>query len=116
MRVAASPIPSLTYPAFGRRIALAPARTTPITDRATYLAWRDKLQLVPVVEGDARLYNVYHVLELNPKNAPRINVRGGRAFADFLVSPEAQRLIGDFGKARFGQSLFVPDAGKEPSR
>src|SRR5437773_1237217 len=91
-------------------------RAYTITDRATYLAWRDKLQLVPVVEGDARLYNVYHVLELNPKNAPRINVRGGRAFADFLVSPEAQRLIGDFGKARFGQSLFVPDAGKEPSR
>ncbi len=87
-----------------------------ITDRATYLAWRDKLQLVQVVEGDPRLYNVYHVLELNPKNAPRINIAGGRAFADFLVSPEAQRLIGEFGKARFGQSLFVPDAGKEASR
>src|SRR5213593_556778 len=91
-------------------------RAYTITDRATYLAWRDKLQLVPVVEGDPRLYNVYHVLELNPKNAPRINIAGGRAFADFLVSPEAQRLIGEFGKARFGQSLFVPDAGKEASR
>ena len=91
-------------------------RAYTITDRATYLAWRDKVQLVPVVEGDPRLYNVYHVLELNPNNAPRINVAGGRAFADFIVSPEAQRLIGEFGKARFGQSLFVPDAGKEPSR
>jgi len=91
-------------------------RAYTITDRATYLAWRDKLQLVPVVEGDPRLYNVYHVLELNPKNAPRINIVGGRAFADFLVSPEAQRLIGEFGKTRFGQSLFVPDAGKEASR
>jgi tungstate transport system substrate-binding protein len=91
-------------------------RAYTITDRATYLAWRDKLQLVPMVEGDPRLYNVYHVLELNPKNAPRINIAGGRAFADFLVSPEAQRLIGEFGKARFGQSLFVPDAGKEASR
>ena len=49
-------------------------RAYTITDRATYLAWRDKLQLVPMVEGDPRLYNVYHVLELNPKNAPRINV------------------------------------------
>src|SRR5436309_14948271 len=55
-------------------------RAYTITDRATYLAWRDKLQLVPVVEGDPRLYNVYHVLELNPKNAPRINLPGGRAF------------------------------------
>jgi tungstate transport system substrate-binding protein len=91
-------------------------RAYTITDRATYLAWRDKLQLVPVVEGDPRLYNVYHVLELNPKNAPRINIAGGQAFAEFLVSPEGQRLIGEFGKVRFGQSLFVPDAGKEPSR
>jgi len=91
-------------------------RAYTITDRATYLAWRDKLQLVPVVEGDPRLYNVYHVLELNPTNAPRINIMGGRAFADFLVSPEGQRLIGEFGKTRFGQSLFVPDAGKGESR
>jgi tungstate transport system substrate-binding protein len=83
-----------------------------LTDRATYLAWRDKLQLVPMVEGDGLLFNVYHVLELNPKNAPRINVAGGRAFADFLVLPATQAMIGQFGKSRFGQGLFVPDAGK----
>src|SRR5206468_2970686 len=87
-----------------------------LTDRATYLTWRDKLQLFPMVEGDSLLYNVYHVLELNPKNASRINVVGGKALADFLVTPETQRLIGEYGKSRFGQSLFVPDAGKEPSR
>ena len=87
-------------------------RAYTITDRATYLAWRDKLQLVPMVEGDSLLYNVYHVLELNPKNAPRINVAGGRAFADFMVAPHTQALIGEFGKSRFGQSLFIPDAGK----
>src|SRR2546426_6270199 len=86
------------------------------TDRATYLTWREKLQLFPMVEGDSLLYNVYHVLELNPKNASRINVVGGKALADFLVTPETQRLIGEYGKSRFGQSLFVPDAGKEPSR
>lgn len=83
-----------------------------ITDRATYLAWRDKLQLVPQVEGDSILYNVYHVMEVNPRNAPRVNTTGARALADFLVAPETQSLIGDFGRARFGQSLFVPDAGK----
>ena len=87
-----------------------------LTDRATYLTWRDKLQLFPMVEGDSLLYNVYHVLELNPKNASRINAVGGKALADFLVAPETQRLIGEYGKSRFGQSLFVPDAGKEPSR
>ncbi len=83
-----------------------------LTDRATYLAWRDKVQLVPMVEGDPDLYNVYHVLELNPRNASWVNVEGGEALADFLVAPETQVLIGEFGKSRFGQSLFVPDAGK----
>ena len=87
-----------------------------LTDRATYLTWRDKLQLFPMVEGDSLLYNVYHVLELNPKNASRINVAGGKALADFLLAPETQRLIGEYGKGRFGQSLFVPDAGKDASR
>jgi len=87
-------------------------RAYTLTDRATYLAWRDKLQLVPMVEGDSLLYNVYHVLELNPKNAARVNLAGGRALADFFVAPETQGLIAGFGKARFGQSLFVPDAGK----
>ncbi len=87
-------------------------RAYTLTDRATYLAWRDKLQLVPVTEGDTLLYNVYHVMEVNPRNAPRLNVAGGWALADFFVSPEAQALIGEFGKSRFGQSLFVADAGK----
>ena len=83
-----------------------------ITDRATYLAWRDRLQLLPLVEGDPLLYNVYHVMEVSPHNAPRVNVAGARALADWLVAPETQRRIGEFGKSRFGQSLFVPDAGK----
>ena len=87
-------------------------RAYTITDRATYLTWHERLQLVPMVEGDTLLYNVYHVLELNPKNAPRINVPGGKAFAEFMVAPRTQALIGEFGKARFGRSLFIPDAGK----
>lgn len=90
-------------------------RAYTLTDRATYLVWRDKVQLVPVVEGDSLLYNVYHVMEVNPRNAPRVNAGGARALADFLVAGETQRLIGEFGKSRFGQSLFVPDAG-EPDR
>ncbi len=83
-----------------------------LSDRATYLAWRDQLQLALLLEGDPLLYNVYHVLELNPKNAPRINVAGGQAFADFLVAPATQTRIAEFGRARFGRSLFEPDAGK----
>jgi len=83
-----------------------------LTDQATYLTSRDRIELVPMLERDSLLYNVYHVLELNPKNAPGINAQGGRALADFFVAAETQQLIGRFGKARFGQGLFVPDAGK----
>ena len=87
-------------------------RAYTITDRATYLAWRAKVQAAPLVEGDPLLYNVYHVLELNPHNAPRINAAGGKAFAEFLVAPATQARIAEFGKSRFGRSLFIPDAGR----
>lgn len=87
-------------------------RAYTITDRATYLAWRDRVQLVPLAEGDPVLYNVYHVMEVNPRNAPRVNAQGARALADWFVAAATQRLIGAFGTSRFGQSLFVPDAGK----
>ncbi len=83
-----------------------------LTDRATYLVWRDRVQLVPLVEGDSLLYNVYHVLEVSPRNAPRVNRAGAEALADFLVGADAQAIIAEFGKSRFGRSLFVPDAGK----
>lgn len=85
-------------------------RAYTLTDRATYLAWRDKVELVPMVEGDPLLHNVYHVMEVNPRTAPRGNAAGARALADFFVSAEGQAMIREFGKARFGQSLFVPDA------
>ena len=77
-----------------------------ISDRPTYLTWRDKLQLAPLVEGDTLFYNVYHVMEVPHAAA------GARAVADFFVSPDAQTLIGRFGRARFGGPLFIPDAGK----
>ena len=83
-----------------------------LTDIATYLAWRDKLRLIPLVQGDPSLFNVYHVLELNPRNSSRINVAGGNALAEFLLAAATQTLIGEFDKARFGRSLFIPDAGK----
>src|SRR6266849_3807492 len=87
-------------------------RAYTLTDIGTYLAWQSKVELVPLVQGDSELYNVYHVLEPNPRNAPRINVAGGRAFADFMVDTATQRLIGQFGTTRFGRPLFIPDAGK----
>ncbi len=84
-----------------------------LTDRATYLANKDNYQLENLVEGDAGLLNVYHVIEVNPENCSTVNNEGAIAFADYIVSPETQTLIGSFGTEKFGQPLFTPDAGKD---
>ena len=83
-----------------------------LTDRATYLATKDKLNLDILVEGEAGLLNVYHVISVNPAKCPGVNTAGATAFADYLVSADGQALIGEFGKDTDGQQLFVPDAGK----
>lgn len=87
-----------------------------LTDRATYLALRPRLSLVPLFEGDPKLLNVYHVYVVNPEKHRRVKAEDAERFVDYLVSPEGQRAIGEFGRARFGQSLFVPDAGKDSTR
>jgi tungstate transport system substrate-binding protein len=86
-----------------------------IADRATYLARKATLQSAVDVEGDKALLNIYHVMPVNPARFPgvKINVEGGKAFAQFLVAPDTQTVIGDFGKDKYGQALFVPDAGKK---
>jgi tungstate transport system substrate-binding protein len=84
-----------------------------ITDRGTYLALRNRVNLPILVEGDRALLNIYSVMEVNPANGPRINSVVGKAFADFMVAPETQNVIRNFGVEKFGQSLFVPVAGKK---
>ena len=83
-----------------------------LTDRATYLAYRDRLRLVPVLENDPVLLNVYHAYIVNPALHARVKADLARAWVQFLVDPATQRVIGIFGRARFGQPLFVADAGK----
>jgi tungstate transport system substrate-binding protein len=97
----------------GATLAIAAERAAyTLADRATHLAFRQRLELAVLLEGDISLKNVYSVLEVNPANGPRVNAAGGKAFADFLVSPEAQAAIKTFGVEKFGQPLFVPVAGK----
>jgi tungstate transport system substrate-binding protein len=84
-----------------------------ITDRGTYLALAKRMTLPILVEGDKTLLNVYSVMEVNPANGPRINSAGGKAFADFMIAPPAQKVIQSFGVDKFGQALFVPIAGKK---
>lgn len=77
-----------------------------LTDRGTYLRLRASLALDILVEGDPRLYNVYHVIVVNPAKHPQVNVEGARAFADFLTSPQVQDIIRSYGVDEFGQPLF----------
>ncbi len=91
-------------------------RAYSLTDRGTYLAFRKRVELAIVLEGDAPLLNVYHVLRPDPVKFPRVNVVGGRALEDFLVSPAARSVIGTFGVEKYGSPLFVPDAGTPEPR
>ena len=84
-----------------------------LADRGTYLALKKNLGLDILVEGDAILLNIYHVIEVNPSKWPKVNAAGGKAFADFMVSKETQDIVKTFGVDKFGSPLFFPDAGKK---
>jgi tungstate transport system substrate-binding protein len=84
-----------------------------LTDRATLLAFGKRVRLAIMVEGDRPLLNIYSVMEVNPANGPRVNVAGGKAFAEFMLAPETQEVIRTFGVDKYGQPLFVPIAGKK---
>ncbi|NLO97998.1 MAG: solute-binding protein, partial [Peptococcaceae bacterium] len=87
-----------------------------LTDRATYLANKGNLNLEILLEGEKDLLNIYHVMQVNPEKFPDlsvpINAEGAKAFVEFMISPDTQKIIGEFGKDKFGESLFTPDAGK----
>ncbi|WP_206641964.1 substrate-binding domain-containing protein [Nonomuraea polychroma] len=97
------------------RIASEKAAYT-MSDRATYLTQRGTLALEVLSEGDPGLLNIYHVIEMTKKAGDRVQPDGAKAFADWIVSPPAQRLIGAFGGAKFGQPLFTPDAGADEAK
>jgi len=82
-----------------------------LCDGSTYEKLRRHVDLVPLREKERALLNVYHVIEVNPVGRPRTNADGARAFADFMVSPAIQDLLGTFGGA---EPLFVPARGTEP--
>jgi len=83
-----------------------------ITDRGTSLAYKSNVDLEILFEGDPVLLNVYHVITVNPEKWSNINLAGAKAFADFVTSPEGQKIIGEFGVEQYGEPLFFPDADK----
>ena len=83
-----------------------------ITDRATYLANKDKLQLDVLVQGDKSLLNVYHVITVNADKWPKVNYTGATAFLKYMTDPATQDFLAKFGVDKYGQPLFFPDATK----
>ena len=84
-----------------------------LADRGTYLSLKKNLKLDILMEGDAILLNIYHVMEVNPTKWPKANAAGAKAFSDFMVAKATQDIIKIYGVDKFGSSLFFPDAGKK---
>ena len=84
-----------------------------LADRGTYLSLKKNLKLDILMEGDAILLNIYHVIEVNPTKWPKVNVAGAKAFSDFMVAKATQDVIKTYGVEKFGAALFFPDAGKK---
>lgn len=84
-----------------------------LADRGTYLALKKNLGMDILNQGDAILLNVYSVIPVNPTKFKKINADGAKAFADFILSKDTQKIIGKFGVEKFGSPLFFPDAGKK---
>ncbi|MBW4631953.1 MAG: substrate-binding domain-containing protein [Iphinoe sp. HA4291-MV1] len=83
-----------------------------LVDRATYIFQKKNLSLPILVEGDKKLLNLYHVMEVNSQKFPRVNGAGAKAFINYVLSPEGQKLIAAHGRKQFGQPLFYVDGGK----
>jgi tungstate transport system substrate-binding protein len=79
-----------------------------LSDRGTWLSFKNRGDLTISVEGDKRLFNQYGVILVNPAKHPHVKKELGQAFIDWLVSPEGQKAIADY-KIN-GEQLFYPNA------
>ncbi len=83
-------------------------RAYTLTDRSTFLAQQEGLDLVVLVEDDPLLQNHYAVIAVNPEKHPGVNHQGAVQFARFLLAPDTQQVIAHFGEDKYGQPLFHP--------
>jgi tungstate transport system substrate-binding protein len=82
-----------------------------VIDRATYLTLKGQVKLSVLVENDEALLNYMTLIPVNPKKFPRVNYQDTMIFVKWLTSPEkGQKIIRDFGKDKYGSSLFFPNS------
>ncbi len=86
-----------------------------LSDMGTYLSYQGQVDLVSIVDKGSILLNVYSVIAGNPEKNPSINAEMANDMVEFLISPEIQKLIGDYGVKEYVLPLFVPCAGAEPT-
>ena len=82
-----------------------------LSNRGTYLAMKDKIKLRILFEKDQLfLFNPYHIMAVNPAKYPSVNYNLAKKYIDYVISPEAQDIIRNYGKDKYGEALFVPAA------
>ena len=81
-----------------------------LTDRGSWLSFRNRGELVVLVEGDTRLFNQYGVMVVNPARHPQVKVLEAQKFVDWIVSPAGQAAIASYKIG--GEQLFFPNASK----
>jgi len=80
-----------------------------ITDSGTFLAFtkQGKISLVPLITTGKDLLNIYTAIPVNQQKHPKTNIEAANNFVNFLVSPEGQQIIGNYGNQQYGQPLFT---------
>jgi tungstate transport system substrate-binding protein len=81
-----------------------------LTDRATWLTFKNRGDLAILVEGDPKLFNQYGVMLVNPNKHPQVKKAEGQAFIDWIISNEGQQTIAGYKVE--GQQSFFPNAKK----
>ena len=81
-----------------------------LADRGTWLSFRNRQELRVLVEGDARLFNQYGVMLVNPQRHPHVKAADGQRFVDWILSPAGQRAIATYQIN--GEQLFFPNADR----
>lgn len=79
-----------------------------LSDRGTWLSFKNRGELAILTEGDRRLFNQYGVMLVNPATHPNVKAKDGQAFIDWLVSSKGQEAIAGYKVG--GEQLFFPNA------
>jgi len=86
-----------------------------LTDEGTYLAYRNNLTVVPVISKGTSLLNIYSVMTVYNTKQPADKIKMSNNFINFLISPQTQADIGNYGVAKYGKSLFIPMSVSVPT-